>query len=118
MAGHKPFKQLQDQLESTPEGRAAIAEERRIVRDLLALYELRKARGVSEAALARAWNTSLTNGSRVEHERDSYISTLRTYVEALGGRLEISAVFRDQTVRLGADDEVPEVVTPAGQRTA
>ena len=40
--------------------------------------------------------------SRIEHEEDVYLSTLRNYVEALGRRLEIAAVFPDQVLRLGA----------------
>jgi hypothetical protein len=47
------------------------------------------------------WNTSQTNVSRVEHERDIYLSTLRGYIEALGGHLELVAVFPDQELRLG-----------------
>lgn len=37
---------------------------------------------------------------RIEHDEDLYLSTLREYVEALGGRLEINAVFPDQTIAL------------------
>lgn len=40
------------------------------------------------------------NLSRIEHQDDLYLSTLRGYVEALGGRLELRAVFPDQTVDL------------------
>lgn len=103
MSGHKPFKHLKDRLESTPAGRAAIAQERQIVRDLLVLHKLREARGVTQVELAKAWDTSQTNVSRVEHEGDVYVSTLRRYVEALGGQLEICAVFPDQTIRVGPD---------------
>jgi hypothetical protein len=103
MSGHKPFKHLSDQLRSTPEGRAAVERERKIVRDMLALHKLREARGVTQVELAKAWDTSQTNVSRVEHERDVYYSTLRSYVEALGGRLEITAVFPDETIRLGPE---------------
>jgi len=34
--------------------------------------------------------------SRIEHTEDVHLSTLRAYVEALGGRLEIAAVFGDE----------------------
>jgi len=103
MSGHKPFKHLSDQLRSTPEGRAAVEREQRIVRDMLALHKLREARGVTQVELARAWDTSQTNVSRVEHERDVYFSTLLNYIDALGGRLEIKTNIPDQTIRLGHD---------------
>jgi hypothetical protein len=36
------------------------------------------------------------NVSRLEGRSDVYLSTLRSYIEALGGHLEIAAVFDDQ----------------------
>jgi hypothetical protein len=36
---------------------------------------------------------SQANVTRIEHEEDLYLSTLRSYVEALGGRLEVNAAF-------------------------
>ena len=38
--------------------------------------------------------------SRIEHEEDLYLSTLRGYIMALGGELEIHAVFPDGKVAL------------------
>jgi hypothetical protein len=38
--------------------------------------------------------------SRIEHREDLQISTLRRYIEALGGELELTARFADQTVRI------------------
>lgn len=31
--------------------------------------------------------------SRIEHQADLYLSTLVSYLEALGGRLELTAIF-------------------------
>jgi DNA-binding XRE family transcriptional regulator len=100
MSGHKSFKNLSTKLRSTPEGQAAVQREQQIVRDLLALAELRAARGMTQVELAEAWEVSQANVSRVENSDDLYISTLRSYVSALGGRLEITAVFPDQTIAL------------------
>lgn len=119
MSGRKPFKNLSDKLRSTPEGRAAVEREGAILRDMLALHKLREARGVTQVELAKAWDTSQTNVSRVEHERDVYLSTLRTYIAALGGHLELLAVFPDQTIKLGGLSATPpEVVSPPGQQIA
>jgi hypothetical protein len=38
--------------------------------------------------------------SKIEHQEDIYLSTLREYVEAIGGELEIKVVFPDETVSL------------------
>src|SRR5215472_2411125 len=73
---------------------------RQALRAVLALTELREARGVTQTQLAEAWEVSQANVSRVEHEQDLYLSTLSAYVSALGGTLELTAVFPDQTVQL------------------
>ena len=99
MSGHKPFKNLSDKLRSTPEGRAAVQREQQLVRDILALAQLRAVRGVTQVELARVWETSQANVSRVEHVEDMHLSTLRTYVAALGGRIEITAVFPIRRLR-------------------
>lgn len=38
--------------------------------------------------------------SKLEHRSDICASTLADYVEAIGGHLEIRAVFRDREVRI------------------
>ena len=43
---------------------------------------------------------SQPNVSRIEQEEDVYLSTLARYVAALGGHLEVLAVFEDETVTL------------------
>jgi hypothetical protein len=50
-------------------------------------------------------STTQPNVSRIERGGEMELSTLRTYVEALGGRLRISAVFDDQDfpVAFGSD---------------
>ena len=52
--------------------------------------------------------------SKIEHQDDLLVSTLRRYVEALGGALEIRARFQDRSVTLRrygsppATDEAPQ----------
>ncbi len=38
--------------------------------------------------------------SKIEHRTDMYVSTLPRFVEAMGGKLEITAQFPDGTVRI------------------
>src|ERR1039458_2313247 len=44
--------------------------------------------------------------SKIEHRRDICISTLAEYIEAMGGRLEIRAVFKDREVRITQFEEL------------
>jgi len=71
-----------------------------------AVAQLRIARGVTQADLARALEVSQSTISQTEHRADAQLSTLARYVEALGGHLEIAAVFPDQTVTLGRSEEL------------
>jgi predicted transcriptional regulator len=41
--------------------------------------------------------------SKLEHQVDARVSTLKAYVRALGGELEISAVFDDERIPLHLD---------------
>lgn len=64
------------------------------------LQELRRARELSQEDLAGRLDTEQGNVSRLEQQTDMYISTLRRYVEALGGSLEIVARFSDGDVKI------------------
>jgi transcriptional regulator with XRE-family HTH domain len=69
----------------------------------LRLAQLRRQRGVSQTELADALTVTQPNISRIEQEDDVYLSTLARYVAALGGRLEVRAVFEDETVTILGD---------------
>ena len=70
------------------------------------LGELRRARKVTQDELARLLATTQPNVSRIERGGEMELSTLRGYVEALGGRLEITAIFDDDrfAVATGTDE--------------
>lgn len=60
------------------------------------LPEVRASRGVTQAQLAERLGVRQASVSQLEHRDDLYLSTLRGYIEALGGRLEVAAVFDDE----------------------
>jgi transcriptional regulator with XRE-family HTH domain len=66
----------------------------------LMLRELREARHVSQRELGAAFGARQPTISRLERRNDMYVSTLRAYVEALGGVLEIRVRFQDADVPL------------------
>ena len=84
---------------------AKLAElERLVAEDLAAieLSELRNVLGVTQAELAIAIESSQEAVSRIEQREDHKLSTLRRYVEALGGKLEVTAVVKGRRVPLSA----------------
>lgn len=91
----KPFAELAAKVKADPVRRARIEVEKRAIEDALALAELRAQRGVTQREVAHSLSVSQANISRIEHEEDLYLSTLRGYVAALGGELEVNAVFPD-----------------------
>ncbi|HVC46112.1 MAG TPA: XRE family transcriptional regulator [Terracidiphilus sp.] len=59
----------------------------------LPLAELRKARSMTQARLSDVLHVNQGAISKIEQRSDMYLSTLRSYVEAMGGSLDIRAVF-------------------------
>lgn len=61
------------------------------------LRDIRVAAGLTQVELACRLQTDQTAISRLEHRQDILISTLRNYIEALGGRLRIDASLGDRS---------------------
>jgi DNA-binding XRE family transcriptional regulator len=66
------------------------------------LRELRVAAGMTQEQMAEALRSAQSEVSRLEKREDYRLSTLREYVHALGGELEITAAFGKRRVRLRA----------------
>jgi len=64
------------------------------------LYELRKARYLSQMEIAKVMNTNQASISKIERQTDMYISTLRKFIKAMGGDLEIVVCFPDSQVKI------------------
>jgi DNA-binding XRE family transcriptional regulator len=84
----------------TPADREAIGEIKHAMTLQVHLHELRERRGTTQSAVAEQLGTSRPNVSRIETEDDMRVTTLERYVRALGGRLEVRAVFDDEAVDL------------------
>jgi DNA-binding Xre family transcriptional regulator len=101
----KPFSELEDRARREHPGwDEDVATIKQAIEDALELAELRKHRGITQVQLADRLRISQGNVSEMEHRRELYLSTLREYVEALGGRLELAAVFPDERLPLAAGD--------------
>jgi transcriptional regulator with XRE-family HTH domain len=66
----------------------------------LPLQELRQARALSQQEMAEVLGLNQATVSKLERRTDMYLSSLRRFVEAMGGELEISANFPDGKVRI------------------
>ena len=64
------------------------------------LQELRHARQLSQEQLAEALHVQQASISKLERRTDMYISTLRNFIRAMGGELEINAVFPEGVVAI------------------
>jgi predicted XRE-type DNA-binding protein len=103
MSGRKKFANLRRQIEANPERRARLDRERHFVRMVINLTAFREARGATQRQIAEAWDVSQPNVSQIERTQDIYLSTLRKYVAALGGQVEIRAVFPNEVITLLGD---------------
>lgn len=68
---------------------------RELVAERMRLDELRRSLGLTQARLARRLKVRQPRVSKIERGSGVGLDTMRRYVEALGGRLEVTAVFED-----------------------
>jgi transcriptional regulator with XRE-family HTH domain len=73
---------------------ASAAEHRRLV-DEMSLCQLRKARELTQTKIAGELHMGQGDVSKLERRTDMYVSTLASYLQAVGADLEIRAVFPD-----------------------
>ncbi len=106
------FKQLQDKMDP------AIRDDnqRRVRAELqrMTLDELRSAKRLTQAAMAEILDIPQSSISRIEQRADLYLITLRNYVHAMGGILQIQAIFPEGPPvvikRFGEYEDRPYVV--------
>jgi transcriptional regulator with XRE-family HTH domain len=105
----KKFSELRERIVEDPiraerlaQAEADVAEEYR--RHQLTLAQLRRIRNLTQTQLAKALQISQPEVSRIEHQSDVYLSTLRSYVAATGGDLDLVARFGDDSASLTLED--------------
>jgi len=80
--------------------------------DRIGFGKLRQARQLTQVALAERLDVPQAAISRMERRTDLLLSTLRGYIEGLGGKLELRAIFPDGEFVL--DSLQPETKKEAG----
>ncbi len=67
-----------------------------LIEEEMTLRDLRKAHELTQQRIAEALHISQDGVSRIEKRSDFLLSTLRSYVEAMGGKLRVIAEFPDR----------------------
>ena len=88
-------KTLDEIMAQLPESRQQAIEARgaELLNEYFTLQELRKAQELTQKKLAESLNVNQENISRLEKRSDMMLSTLRGYIEAMGGELDITVRF-------------------------
>ena len=89
----KSFKKLVDDM--SPERQERVAKRTQEMLQDVALQELRQARRLTQQQLAESLQINQASVSKMESQSDMYVSTLRRFLEAMGGELRIVASFPD-----------------------
>lgn len=94
----KKWSELRQQI---PAPRRAITDEKvaKAVREM-PLHRLREARRLTQKQMAEAMHIDQSRVSKIERRTDVYVSTLRNFVSALGGELELVARFPEGNVKI------------------
>jgi transcriptional regulator with XRE-family HTH domain len=82
------------------------ARARELIGEEMALQHLRQARRLTQKSMAELLNIGQDGVSRIEARSDMLLSTLRSYVEAMGGSLKLVVEFKDGIAVLSSLGEV------------
>ncbi|WP_428535079.1 XRE family transcriptional regulator [Rhodopila sp.] len=113
-----PFKDLLNELPEEEQQAIAVGT-RQLIDEYLTLQDLRKARALTQERMAEMLGINQESISRLEKRSDLLLSTLSSYVTAMGGRLQLVAEFPDRPpvilAGLGAADDAASKPARAGK---
>ena len=101
------FQKIRERM--APDRRARIRKRTEELLGELPLQELRQARALSQEELAEVLGLNQATISKLERRADMYLSSLRRFIEAMGGELEITANFPEGRVRIQLFEDLEEV---------
>lgn len=105
------WKKLRDELDARPDGNerqkmAAQALEEELDSFVESLAAIRRRRNINQVELASRLGVNQGQVSNLERQQDMLLSSLRKYIEGLGGELHLVAAFpnsEDVTIVVGED---------------
>ena len=98
MSGHRAFTGLTKYF--PPERRKRIEDRKKDLRAAMPLHELRQARAMTQKAVGESLNVQQPAVARLERRTDMYVSNIRSYIETMGGSLDIVARFPQGSVSI------------------
>ena len=93
-----PFSELTKDF--TPERRQRVEAIRAKLLADMPLHELRRARALTQKDLAGTLKVNQPAVAKMERRTDMYVSSLRSYIEAVGGQLKIVAEFPEGDIAI------------------
>ena len=105
----KKFSELRSRM--SPEAQARVEAKAQAMLAEMPLNELRQARGLSQKMLADVLHVQQPSIAKLEKRTDMYLSTLRSHIEAMGGKLEVVARFPDGAVKISNFSDLESKVT-------
>jgi transcriptional regulator with XRE-family HTH domain len=100
----KPFRNLVEKM--SPQSQARIKKRTAQMYSDMALQELRQAMHLTQQELADLLKMNQAAISKLEHQSDMYVSTLRRFIAAMGGELRIIAHFPQGDVEITQFDDI------------
>ena len=110
MTGHRPFKELTERF--SPERLERVQKMSREMAAEMPLHELRRARSLTQQDVAEVLDVQQPAVAKLERRADVYVSSLRSYIEAVGGRLRIVAEFPEGEVSITSFSKLGESDPP------
>lgn len=98
MAGRRSFAELRARM--SPEAKAKAEAKAQHLGEEMDLAEVRRALKLSQEEIGQALQIKQGSVAKIEKRADMYVSTLRRFIEAMGGELEIIARFPDHAVKI------------------
>lgn len=98
MTGRHSFAELRARM--APEAQAEAQAKALQMEEEMNLAEIRRALKLSQDEIAQTLQIGQGSIAKIEKRADMYVSTLRRFIEAMGGELEIVARFPDHAVKI------------------
>lgn len=104
MTGRNAFENLRAGM--TDKQRANAEAKASALREDMTLFELRQARQLTQETLGETLHVGQTAIAKMEKRTDMYVGSLRRFIEAMGGELDIVARFPDGAVKISNFSEI------------
>ena len=92
----------------TPEAEERIQQGVKEAAAVMTLHQLREARSLTQVNLAKVLQINQGAVCKMEKRTDMYVSTLRNFIQAMGGQLQVKAIFPEGEVQIDQFENVAE----------